>query len=48
MKQKDTVRRGRINFVIERAYLPLQVQEIQEIQNVSLDYVINQINGEIL
>jgi|GEM_PF-3247928 len=45
---EDTVRRGRINFVIERAYLPLQVQEIQEIQNVSLDYVINQINGEIL
>lgn len=41
---EDIVRRGSLKLIIERAYLPLEVEDYNVINSVDIEYVINNIN----
>lgn len=41
---EDIIRRGSLKLVIERAYLPLEVDDYTKIGSIDLDYVIREIN----
>jgi len=44
---EDIVRRGKLNLVIERAYLPLPAEEFGRIEQIDMSYIIESINKEI-
>lgn len=38
---EDIIRRGSVQLIIERAYLPLEVEEFTRIESIDIDYIIN-------
>lgn len=45
---EDIIRRGSLQFVIERAYLPLPAEEFGRIEQINMSYVIQSINKGVI